>query len=123
MSAETKTLTNNQLYALLPALSTLIAKDTPMKVTIKLRKTLRSIRTIIEDLDEVRKDKVAMHTTKDSEGQDVVDQEAYSVDMTVMSVETSDVEIHSIAVNDLPDDFMMSTSDYDILKETFIITE
>ncbi len=123
MSKNTKTLTNALLYNLLPALSTLIAKDTPMPVTIKLRKTLLSVRSVVTLLDEVRQVKIAAHTSGDQEGKPVTNEEAFAADMEIMLKETSDVEIHPISVTEFPEDFAMSTADFDILKESFIIID
>ena len=118
-----KTLTNEKLYQLLPALSNLISKDTPMKVSINLRKTLRSVRTILKDLDESRQAKVTVHTTQDKEGNDVVDEVAFAVDMQILLKETSDIKIISTNVAEFPEDFTITTADLDVLLETNILTE
>lgn len=118
-----KTLTNGQLYQLLPALSTIIAKDIPMRIAIDLRKTLTSIKAILIDLDEIRKNKTIAHTSQDDKGKDVVDEVAFAVDMEIMLKETSEIDIHQVKTSQFPDDFTISTADLDILLETLILTE
>jgi len=118
-----KTLTNGQLYQLVPALANVIAKDTPMKVTIKLRKTLRSIKVVIEELDAIRVDKAAVHTSQTKDGIDVVDEVAFAAEMEIMLKETSEIDIHPIRTSEFPDDFAISAIDLNILLETGILTE
>ena len=117
------TLTNGQLYQLLSALSTIITKDIPMKIAIDLRKTLTSIKAILTDLDEIRQAKIKVHTSQDEKGKDTVDEAAFAVDMEIMLKETSEIDIHQVNISQFPDDFTISTSDLDILLETFILTE
>ena len=119
----TATLTNERLYALLPALSNLIAKDTPISISIKLRKTLQSIRLVVEALDEVRTAKLKVHTKQDDKGKETVNSDAFTADMEIMLKETSDVDIHSVNAADFPDDFEISATDLDILMETNVLTE
>lgn len=118
-----KTLTNAQLYQLLPALSTIIAKDIPMKIAIDLRKTLTSIKTILADLDEIRQGKTIAHTSQDDKGKDIIDEAAFAVDMEIMLKETSEIDIHQVQTSQFPDDFTITTADLDILLETSILTE
>ena len=118
-----RTLTNEKLYQLLQALSNLIAKDTPMSASIKLRKTLKSVRSVLETLDEVRQAKVIANTTQDTEGNDIIDESGFEDEMAIMLKETSDVDILSVKTSEFPDDFAISTADLDILLETFILTE
>ena len=118
-----KTLTNAKLYQLLQALSSLIVKDTPMSASIKLRKTLKSVRSVLETLDESRQAKVNHFTTKDSDGKDVVDESGFANEMEILLKETSDVEIVSVSTSEFPVDFPITTADLDILLETSILTE
>ena len=118
-----KTLTNERIYQLLPTLSDLIAKDTPISVSIKLRKTLRSVRDVMEDLDSSRQAKVEVHTHTDEKGNVTVDEDAFNADMLLLLKETSDVEIHQIHVTEFPDDFKISTMDLDMLYETYILLD
>ena len=118
-----QTLTNGQLYQLLPALSTIIAKDIPMRIAINLRKTLTSIKAILIDLDEIRADKIVVHTSQDDKGKDIIDEVAFAADMEIMLKETSEIDIHQVNTSEFPDDFPISTADLDILLETSILTE
>ncbi len=119
----TETLTNERIYTLLPALSTLISKDTPISISIKLRKTLQSIRSVVEALNEVRTAKLKVHTTKDDKGKETVNSDAFTADMEIMLTETSDVDIYSVNAADFPDDFEISATDLDILMETNVLIE
>lgn len=123
MTEHTRTLTNRQLYNLLPSLSNLIVKDAPMSVTIKLRKTLQSVRSVITLLDEARQDKLVVHTSTDKEGKPVTDEEAFAADMEIMLDEKSDVEIHQVRTDEFPSDFPISTLDLDVLTENFILVD
>jgi len=123
VTEHTRTLTNRQLYNLLPSLSNLIVKDAPMSVTIKLRKTLQSVRSVITLLDEARQDKLVVHTSTDKEGKPVTDEEAFAADMEIMLDEKSDVEIHQVRTDEFPSDFPISTLDLDVLTENFILVD